>query len=104
MTQVTKPIEKGNFVINQNHPEHGIGRVVATTAFATRVLFLHGGVRVFRTDDNGVPLKTATPLPADVEALALKEAAFATGVVDTPTGPPPKPAPKAPRAKKPKTA
>ena len=98
MTQVTKPIEKGNFVVHQSHPEHGIGRVLSTTAFAMRVLFLHGGVRVFRVDDSAAPLKATTPLPADVEALALKEAAFAHGVVDAPSAPPKAP-PKTPRAK-----
>ena len=97
-----KPIENGSFVVHEKHPEHGLGRVVSMGAFATRVLFQNGGVRVFRAGDTS-PLKSVTtPLAADVAALAAKEAAMHNGVVDVPSAPdkPPPAAKKASRKKK----
>ena len=81
-----KPIEKGSFVLNETHPEYGVGRVLAAEAFATRVLFPKGGVRVFRATDTGRLKSVSTPPPADVEILDAKEAALASGVVDPPLG------------------
>ncbi len=95
----SKPIEQGSFVVHEKHPEHGLGRVVSTGAFATRVLFQNGGMRVFRAGDPNALKSVTAPAASDVASLAAKEAALQNGVVDAPTAPPKAPAP-APRAKK----
>jgi hypothetical protein len=94
-----KPIEQGSFVVHEKHPEHGLGRVVSTGAFATRVLFQHGGLRVFRAGDPSALKSVNAPAAADVAVLAAKEAALHSGLVDAPVGDP-KPVAPAPKAKK----
>jgi hypothetical protein len=72
-------------------------------AFATRVLFQKGGLRVFRVGSVDHLRTIATPATADIEIIAQKEAAMAQGVVEHlgKEGPPPPPAKKkASRAKK----
>ena len=97
----SKPVETGGFVMHEKHPEHGLGRVITVGSSAIRVMFQHGGLRVFRVGEPH-PLKIVmTPAAADVEAIAQKEAAMASGVVETPIGvPKPTAAPKKPRKKK----
>lgn len=72
--ETKKPIEKGLYVQDSKHPEHGVGRVLVAGSFALRVLFLKGGVRVFRQED-ATRLRTSSPPSADeLEALNQKEA------------------------------
>ena len=98
----TKPIEQGNFVVHEKHPEHGLGRVLSTGAFATRVLFQNGGLRVFRAGDSSTLKSVASPAAADIAAIAAKEAAMQAGVVEAPVGAE-KPAKAPPKAKKKKS-
>jgi hypothetical protein len=83
---MSKPIEKGIFVLNEAHPEYGVGRVLAVETFATRVLFPKGGLRVFRASDTGRLKAVAAPPPPDLELLEEKEAALARGAPDLPVG------------------
>lgn len=87
---MTKPLVMGSFVVHEAHPEHGLGRVVAMGAFATRVLFSHGGLRVFRADDTQRLRSVAAPAAADVAVLEEKERVLAAGVLEPPAGDPPK--------------
>jgi hypothetical protein len=77
--QMTKPLEKGGFVVHGAHPEHGLGRVLSIGAFATRVLFTHGGVRVFRVDAPSDLTSASHPAAEDIALLEQKEAAIAHG-------------------------
>jgi hypothetical protein len=95
-------IVMGSFVSNDKHPEHGLGRVLAIGAFATRVLFERGGVRVFRAGEPNQLKVVLKPDPAAADVLAAKEAAMAQGVTEAPLGPvkPPPAPPKANKRKK----
>lgn len=73
-----RPLEKGSFVVHEAHPEHGLGRVIAVSAFATRVLFTRGGVRVFRAQDTQRLKNVSAPAAADVELLEAKALALAS--------------------------
>lgn len=76
-----KPIERGSYVQDTRHPEYGVGRVLNAGAFATRVLFVRGGLRVFRVDEGG-KLRTSAPPPAEeLEALSAKEARLSQGLL-----------------------
>jgi hypothetical protein len=101
-SNTSKPVEIGGFVVHEKHPEHGLGRVINVGSSAIRVMFQHGGLRVFRVGEPHPLKNVVTPAPADVEAIAQKEAAMASGVVETPTGvtKPAAPAPKTPKKKK----
>lgn len=96
---MSRPIEKGSFVVHEKHPEHGLGRVLSVGEFATRVLFQSGGVRVYRASALVTLKSVLTPAPADAEALAAKELALASGEAQVPIGAT-KPAP--PKARKPR--
>ena len=97
---VSKAIEKGCFVQNEGHPEYGVGRVLEVGAFATRVLFPNGGLRVFRVEATQGLKTVAAPAAGDVELLAQKEAAMASGIFDHLGRPIPEPPKKRTRAPK----
>ncbi len=97
---MTKAIVMGSFVVHEAHPEHGLGRVIAMGAFATRVLFSHGGLRVFRADDTQRLRSVASPPAADIAVLEEKERVLAAGAADPPSGDPPKAAAPKKRARK----
>lgn len=101
---MTKALQMGSFVTHEAHPEHGLGRVVAMGAFATRVLFTRGGLRVFRAEDTQRLRTVASPPVAEVAALDEKERALAAGVVQPPVGAAPEPTPPKKRARKGATA
>lgn len=81
---MAKPLEKGGFVVHESHPEHGLGRVISIGAFATRVLFTRGGVRVYRAEHTMLLKGVTSPAAADVAQLEAKELAFASGHIDAP--------------------
>ncbi len=91
-------IGHGSYVVHESHPEHGLGRVIASGEFAMRVLFSNGGIRVFRADDTGRLRNVPSPAAADVAALDERERAHAAGRVEFPSATPKPPAPK--RARK----
>lgn len=66
------PLARGSYVVHGDHPEHGLGRVIGVSAFATRVLFTRGGVRVFRAADTIRLKNVGTPAAADISALDSK--------------------------------
>ena len=88
---MTRPLEKGSFVVHEAHPEHGLGRVIALGTFATRVLFTRGGLRVFRAEDTQRLKSIAATAAADVALLDSKELALSSGQADTPAADPAKP-------------
>lgn len=92
---MTKPLQQGSLVVHEAHPEHGLGRVIEMGAFATRVLFARGGLRVFRAQATQALRTVATPSAEDVALLEAKERAFASGAAEQPAADPPK----APRAR-----
>lgn len=95
---MTRPLEKGSFVVHEAHPEHGLGRVIAMGTFATRVLFARGGLRVFRADDTQRLRSVTSPTAEEVALLDSKELALSSGQADVPLADPPKPA--KPRSRK----
>ena len=80
---MTKTLGNGSFVVHEAHPEHGLGRVVGIGAFATRVLFSRGGLRVFRADDTNRLKSVGQPSAADVALLDAKESALASGLLES---------------------
>lgn len=95
-----KPIERGSYVQDTRHPEYGVGRVLNAGAFATRVLFARGGLRVFRVDEGGKLRTSAPPPPEELEALSAKEARLSQGLLLEPAPDAPKKPVKAKAAKR----
>lgn len=73
-------LAKGNFVSAPEHPEYGVGRVIAVDVYVTRVLFPGGGVRVYREDDLDRLKSVRAPGADELAVLDQKEGNLSRGV------------------------